>query len=114
MSLSIPDAWNLAAHVDAVDFSSAMLDTLRARADGLDHVHLHEADGQALPFPDGIYDAGFSMFGLMFFPDRARGWAGLRRVLRPGGRAVVASWHPLDQISRPCSAWAPPSGSRRE
>jgi SAM-dependent methyltransferase len=32
----------------------------------------------------------------MFFPDRARGFAELRRVLVPGGRAVVSSWKPMD------------------
>ena len=32
------------------------------------------------------------MFGLMFFPDRARGYRELARVLEPGGVAVVSSW----------------------
>jgi SAM-dependent methyltransferase len=56
-------------------------------------------DGQALPYADGSFDAGFSMFGLMFFPDRARGFSELHRVLRAGARAVVSSW--LDFTSVP-------------
>jgi SAM-dependent methyltransferase len=32
------------------------------------------------------------MFGLMFFPDRVRGFRELCRVLRPGGCAFVSSW----------------------
>jgi len=40
------------------------------------------ADGQALPFADGEFEAAFSMFGLMFFPDRAKGFAELRRTSR--------------------------------
>ena len=57
-----------------------------------------EADGQALPFEDATFDAVFSMFGLIFFPDRAAGFREALRVLTPGGRAVVSSWAPLDGI----------------
>lgn len=85
--------------VDAVDFSSAMLAQLEARraALGLQNVFAGQADGQALPFEDASFDAVFSMFGLMFFPDRSEGFAEARRVLRPGGTVVVSSWAPVDQ-----------------
>jgi SAM-dependent methyltransferase len=55
-------------------------------------------DGHALPFADGSFDAAFSIFGLMFFADRARGASELGRVVRPGGFAVVGSWAPLEQV----------------
>lgn len=88
------------ARVDALDFSPAMLGALRARSAsaGVDNLYPLEGDGQALPYADGAFDAAFSMFGLMFFPDRARGFAELRRVLRPGGRAVVSSWRPMHDV----------------
>jgi hypothetical protein len=38
------------------------------------------------------------MFGLMFFPDRGRGFRELWRVLKPGGTAVVSSWAPFEGI----------------
>jgi ubiquinone/menaquinone biosynthesis C-methylase UbiE len=47
------------------------------------------ADGQALPFADGAFDSVVCQLGLMFFPDRARGLAEFRRVLRPGHCAAV-------------------------
>jgi ubiquinone/menaquinone biosynthesis C-methylase UbiE len=84
-------------HVDAIDFSEDMLHIARdnaARA-GLTNVTFQYADGQALPFADASYDRALSMFGLMFFPDRTRGMRELRRVLHPGGRALVSSWAPV-------------------
>jgi SAM-dependent methyltransferase len=89
-----------ARQVHAVDFAPAMLDALRARAAaaGVANVEARVADGQALPFPDGRFDAAYSMFGVIFFPDRGRGLAELARVLRPGARAVVSSWPPVERI----------------
>lgn len=85
--------------VDAIDFSPAMIERFEARrlTLGLDNVTSRVGDGQVLPFEDAIYGAGFSMFGLMFFPDRAKGFAELARVLLPGARAVVSSWPKLDE-----------------
>jgi SAM-dependent methyltransferase len=90
-----------ARDVAALDFSVEMLAELRARMQtrGLTNVDAVEGDGQALPYEDARFDAAFSMFGLMFFPDRARGFAELHRVLRPGGRAVVSSWQPMPRAS---------------
>lgn len=82
------------AQVSALDFSPKMLANLqrRAAAAGITGIDARQGDGQALPFESDAYDGAFSMFGLMFFPDRARGLAELRRVLRPGARAVVSGW----------------------
>lgn len=87
------------AHVDALDFSERMLQALdaQARKNGISNVKTRVGDGQMLPFGDGEYDLGVSLFGLMFFPDRPRGYAELCRVLRPGGRAVVSSWQPIEE-----------------
>lgn len=84
--------------VDALDFSPEMLSYLEARREreGIDRITAQHGDGQALPYDDATFGAGFSMFGLMFFPDRAAGFRELRRVLVPGARAVVSSWPRLE------------------
>lgn len=85
------------ARVDALDFSEAMLARFRRRLaeSGATGVEIREGDGQKLPWPDDTFDGAFSMFGLIFFPDRGAGLRELRRVLKPGARAVVSSWAPL-------------------
>lgn len=85
------------ARVTAVDFAPQMLSALRERAtaEGLD-IEALAGDGMALPLPDQAFDTAFSLFGLMFFPDRPRGFRELHRVLVPGGRAIVSSWLPLE------------------
>jgi SAM-dependent methyltransferase len=86
------------ARVDAIDFSPAMIEHLEARVKtlGLSNLAARVGDGQALPYEPGTFAAAFSMFGLMFFPDRAKGFAELRRVLAPGGRAVISTWTRLE------------------
>ncbi|WP_028475979.1 class I SAM-dependent methyltransferase [Nocardia sp. CNY236] len=85
------------ALVEAIDFSESMIARLVEEADaaGLTNIRAQVGDGQDLPFESDRFDAGFSMFGLMFFPERAKGFAELFRVLRPGGTAVVSSWAPV-------------------
>lgn len=88
------------AQVSALDFSAEMLSALQQRMDktGEARIRAVQGDGQALPYADASFDAGFSMFGLMFFPDRQRGFRELARVLRPRSPAVVASWTNMERI----------------
>ena len=58
-------------------------------------VEWRRGSGDALPFPDGSFDAVVSQFGLMFFPDQVAGLREMRRVLVPGGRLAVAVWASL-------------------
>src|SRR5215472_9173964 len=50
---------------------------------------LDAADGQALPFADGSFDAVICQLGLQFFPNPGRGLTEFRRVLRDGGRVAI-------------------------
>jgi ubiquinone/menaquinone biosynthesis C-methylase UbiE len=87
------------SRVTAVDFSPGMIDELRARAarDGVDNIDAAVMDAHHLELPDAAFDAAFCLFSFMFFSDRARVFAELHRVLRPGGRALIATWAPIDR-----------------
>ena len=88
------------AEVVATDFSPEMVSLLRrqAAAQGLANITTHVMDGQSLDLRDASFDVAFSLFGLIFFPDRARGFRELWRVLKPGGRAVVAGWSTMERV----------------
>lgn len=81
------------AKVLATDFAPGMVEQLKARAKAAGiELEVAQMDGQALDLEDGGFDAAYSNFGLIFFPDRARGFTELARVLAPGGRAAVTAW----------------------
>ncbi len=88
-----------AKSVEAIDFAGDMIAILeqRARDAGVSNVTARVGDGQALPYESSSFDAVFSMFGLIFFPDRAAGLTEMKRVLRPDGVAVVSSWRPFGE-----------------
>lgn len=87
------------ASVHAIDFSEAMLGIFRHKVGQCGHsnIFIRHGDGQALPYADEMFDAAFSMFGLMFFPDRKKGFSEIYRTLKPGGSIAVTSWAPLTQ-----------------
>jgi ubiquinone/menaquinone biosynthesis C-methylase UbiE len=91
----------MGARVHALDFAEEMVALTRARIarEGAEGIDVVLGDGMALPWSDASFDAAFSMFGLMFFPDRSRGFRELSRVVRSGGRAVVATWTPLEDVA---------------
>ena len=82
------------ASVVAVDFAPAMIAELQAGAARakLGNVETLVCDAAALQLPEQSFDAAFCMFGFMFFPDRGAVFASLRRLLREGGVAVIATW----------------------
>ena len=84
---------------DAVDYSPGMIHELKARAarDGFANVHGAVMNAEELAFPDATFDAAYCIFAFFFFPDRARAFRELYRVLRPGGRALIATWATIER-----------------
>jgi SAM-dependent methyltransferase len=83
------------ARVTATDFAPSLLAAGRARSEalGLD-VRWEEADAEALPHPDGTFDAVASAFGLMFAPRPEVAIGEAFRVTRPGGVVGLTAWTP--------------------
>ena len=84
--------------VTGLDLSPAMLAVARARAaaEGV-VVAWVRGDAAALPYADGAFDLALCQQGLQFFPDRPAALRELRRVLAPGGRALLSTWAPLER-----------------
>ncbi|MEN0105314.1 MAG: methyltransferase domain-containing protein [Pseudomonas sp.] len=78
------------AQVLATDFSPGMVACVAAH--GLPNVEARVMDGQNLSLADAQFDAVFSIFGVIMFPDWRKGLAQMQRVTRPGGYGVVATW----------------------
>ena len=87
------------AKVTSVDFSENMLEILNDKIETSDipNIETYHGDGQNLKLADNHFDHAFSMFGLMFFPDRKEGISELHRTLKPCGTALISSWAPVDQ-----------------
>lgn len=78
----------------STDAAPEMVEAARRRAAqlGVDDVEFVVGDAVDLPFQDTSFDGALCRFGVMLVPDCVAAARELARVLRPGGRAVVAVW----------------------
>jgi malonyl-CoA O-methyltransferase len=82
------------ASVTAVDFSAGMMEKARAKP-GAERVRFLVHDlHERLPFSDGAFDRVVSGLVLEHLKDLGAFFAESRRVLKPGGCAVVSGMHP--------------------
>lgn len=86
------------AKVTGLDTDASRLEIARKRAseEGVT-VTWREGSGEALPFREPAFDLVTCQQGLQFMPDRAKAAREMRRVIVPGGRAVISCWLPIEQ-----------------
>lgn len=83
-----------AGQVTGIDLAPAMVEIARARAAGLAQAQFLVGDADTLDLAPATFDAVLSRWGLMFVIDQEATFAGLRRLLRPGGVLAAAVWGP--------------------
>lgn len=104
LSLAAAHAVGPAGRVLGIDLADAMVQAAqqRARDLGLAQICFVRMDAESLALPDAGFDLALCSLGLMYLPDPGAALRELRRVLRPGGRAVLAVWG-----ARARCGWAP-------
>ena len=75
--------------VSAVDPSAPFVSAVRERLPG---VNVHLAPAEALPFPDGTFDAALAQLVVHFMTDPVAGLREMGRVTRPGGAVGACVW----------------------
>ena len=77
-----------------IDLSGGMVDRARQRVRErtVSNIDVARMDAEQLTLPDAGFDVVLCVLGLMYMPDPERGLCEMRRVLRPGGRLVLAVW----------------------
>jgi SAM-dependent methyltransferase len=83
--------------VVGLDVSPDMLEVARSIPVEGAPVEWREGNASELDLPAGSFDLVLCQQGLQFFPDRAAAARGIHRVLKDGGRAVIAVWQSLDR-----------------
>ncbi len=79
----------------ATDLNPAMLDVAK-KATTKTGVTFQPADATSLPFADESFDVVVCQFGVMFFPDKLKGYKEAFRVLRKGGTFLFNVWDAIE------------------
>ncbi len=89
--------------VDGIDFSESMVALAQRRCSALPWASIRTGDVSALPYDDRSFDVAVSTQVYEYVPDVERALRELKRVLKPGGRAVIVDtdwescvWHSSD------------------
>ena len=88
--------------VTCVDISETVLAAARRRLSGYNNISLQRGDMHALPFVDASFDVVFALHALAYSARPDLALAEAARMLRPGGRLLVAALkqHPHAETMR--------------
>jgi len=84
------------ARLTVTDINPPMLDRARSLMQEDPRIRWKPCDALDLPFADGSFDVVACQFAAMFFPDRVKGYAEARRVLRPRGLYALNIWDRIE------------------
>jgi ubiquinone/menaquinone biosynthesis C-methylase UbiE len=102
------------ATVVGLDISAEMLAAAQRRL-GASTIEFVRANSAALPFADGSFDLVTSSLSYHWYPDAGRVLAQLARVIRPGGRFVLATlYSPLHTTGAANMRWHSLADLRRD
>ncbi|MFC7396399.1 class I SAM-dependent methyltransferase [Chelatococcus sp. GCM10030263] len=90
-----------ATRILSTDLNQPMLDRAAARQNGDGRIAWQQADALALPLEDQRIDLVACQFGVMFFPDKVKGYREAYRVLRPGGHYIFNVWDRIEENDFP-------------
>ena len=98
-SLSAAQRVGPSGRVVATDISSNILEfaAQTARDRGLTNLETHVMDGEKPDLPEATFDVVLSRLGLIYFPDREGALRSAHRMLKSGGRMVLASFSTPEQ-----------------
>jgi demethylmenaquinone methyltransferase/2-methoxy-6-polyprenyl-1,4-benzoquinol methylase len=104
LSLAFARKVQAKGYVVLADINSAMLAKGRERlidAGVSGNLAVAQVDAENLPFADGTFDCVTIAFGLRNVTDQDRALASMRRILKPGGKALIL------EFSKPLEALQP-------
>ncbi len=98
-AISLARTVGLDGLVVVTDLSLGMLAAAEknAREAGVSNLQFRQVDAHDLPFEDASFDVVTCRLGVMYFVDSAKAFAEIRRVLKPGGHYVLATWGPPER-----------------
>jgi SAM-dependent methyltransferase len=97
--LNVANTLGQSGRLISTDFTPEMVDGARRRGEelGISNAEYRVMDAQNLDLEDDSVDRVICRFGYMLMADPPRALSETKRVLRPGGRLVLAVWGPPDR-----------------